>query len=171
MPRPDWMLHLLATMALINAWLAVTTRRLFRAAVYLLFSLLGLAGIYLWMEYEFMAAVQIILYVGGIVVLIIFSIFLTQQTDERLPVVPGLYRGLTAILALAAWMGVVWLLLQLPDAPSVAAAPDMKQIGAALLSVDQTGLALPFEVITLLLLAAMVGCIVLALKDRTSENL
>jgi NADH-quinone oxidoreductase subunit J len=77
--------YLLAAITLGSAVLAVTTRMIFRAAVYLLFSLIGIAGIYFWMQYEFIAAVQIVVYAGGIVVLIIFSIFLTQQAGEKLP--------------------------------------------------------------------------------------
>ena len=58
----------------------MTTTKIFRAAIFLLFTLIGVAGLYFWMQIEFVAAVQIIVYVGGIVVLIIFSIFLTQQS-------------------------------------------------------------------------------------------
>jgi NADH-quinone oxidoreductase subunit J len=63
--------------------LAMTTRRIFRSAIWLLFSLIGVAALYFWLEVEFIAAVQIIVYVGGIVVLIIFSIFLTQQSGMK----------------------------------------------------------------------------------------
>src|ERR687895_556669 len=64
--------------------LAVTTRKIFRSAIWLLFSLIGVAGLYFWLQMEFIAAVQIIVYVGGIVVLIIFSIFLTQQSGNQM---------------------------------------------------------------------------------------
>ena len=77
--------YLLAALTLVSALLAVSTRMIFRAAIYLLFSLIGIAGLYFWLQYEFIAAVQIVVYVGGIVVLIIFSIFLTQQTGDLLP--------------------------------------------------------------------------------------
>jgi len=60
-------------------------KRYFRSAIWLLFSLTGIAGLYFWLQMEFIAAVQIVVYVGGIVVLIIFSIFLTQQSGKELP--------------------------------------------------------------------------------------
>ena len=63
--------YLLAALTLVCGLLAVTSRNILRAAVYLLFSLIGVAGIYFWLEYE-SAAVQIIVYAGGISVLIIF---------------------------------------------------------------------------------------------------
>ena len=68
-----------------TAILSVTTRKIFRSAIWLLFSLIGIAGLYFWLEVEFIAAVQIVVYVGGIVVLIIFSIFLTQQSGKEMP--------------------------------------------------------------------------------------
>jgi NADH:ubiquinone oxidoreductase subunit 6 (chain J) len=70
--------YLLAILTVVSGLLSVTSRNILRAAIYLLFSLIGVAGIYFWMEYEFIAAVQIIVYAGGITVLIIFSIFLTS---------------------------------------------------------------------------------------------
>ena len=75
--------YLLAGMTLAFGALTVTTRHIFRAAIYLLFALIGVAGIYLLMEMNFMAALQVVIYVGGIVVLIIFSIFLTHQVGEK----------------------------------------------------------------------------------------
>ncbi|HVZ26960.1 MAG TPA: NADH-quinone oxidoreductase subunit J, partial [Sediminibacterium sp.] len=77
--------YLIAALILGTAILAVTTRHIFRAAIWLLFSLVGVAALYFWMQVEFVAAVQIVVYVGGIVVLIIFSIFLTQQSGKRMP--------------------------------------------------------------------------------------
>ena len=62
--------YILSAMIIGGALLAVTARKIFRAAVYLLFSLLGIAGLYFYLNYEFLGAVQIVVYVGGIVVLI-----------------------------------------------------------------------------------------------------
>jgi NADH-quinone oxidoreductase subunit J len=67
------------------ALMAVVSKKIFRSAIWLLLSLTGVAGIYFWMQVEFIAAVQIVVYVGGIVVLIIFSIFLTQESGKELP--------------------------------------------------------------------------------------
>jgi NADH-quinone oxidoreductase subunit I len=77
--------YLISAFVLGTGLLAVTTGKVFRSAIWLLFSLMGIAGLYFWMEVEFIAAVQIIVYVGGIVVLIIFSIFLTQKSGEEMP--------------------------------------------------------------------------------------
>src|SRR5678810_329209 len=90
--------YILAAFILGTAILSVTTHKIFRSAIWLLFSLIGIAGLYFWLDYQFIAAVQIIVYVGGIVVLIIFSIFLTQQSGDKLPI-QKLGRKLFALLA------------------------------------------------------------------------
>ena len=106
--------YLIAAFILVTAVLAVTSRKIFRSAIFLLFSLLGVAGLYFWLEVEFIAAVQIVVYVGGIVVLIIFSIFLTQQSGLVLPRQP-LRRIIAALLA--AVSGFALVALQLRDFP------------------------------------------------------
>jgi NADH-quinone oxidoreductase subunit J len=151
--------YLLAAMALAFAALSVTTRQIFRAAIYLLFTLISIAGIYFWLQYEFIAAVQIVVYVGGIVVLIIFSIFLTQQTGEKLPK-QKLDRKIFA--ALAVFTGFALTILQIYqhtffETDKTAISPTVQNIGTKMLTVDNGGYALPFEVISMLLLAAMIG--------------
>src|SRR6476659_6995122 len=76
--------YILSAFILGTAILSVTTRKIFRSAIWLLFSLIGVAGFYFWLRVEFIAAVQIVVYVGGIVVLIIFSVFLTQQAGNQM---------------------------------------------------------------------------------------
>src|SRR5882757_3394185 len=76
--------YLISAFILGAGLLAVTSRKIFRSAIWLLFSLIGIAALFFWMRLEFIAAVQIIVYVGGIVVLIIFSIFLTQQAGSEM---------------------------------------------------------------------------------------
>lgn len=159
--------YLLTAMTLGCGVLSVTTRQIFRAAIFLLFALIGVAGIYFWLQYEFIAAVQIVVYAGGIAVLIIFSIFLTQQAGEKLPK-QALGRKLFA--ALAAFCGFALAMVQVyqHEFPPVnpAPSPGIRDIGRNMLNVEETGYALPFEVISMLLLAAMVGCIVIALRQK-----
>src|SRR5689334_11938114 len=77
--------YLISAFILGAGLLAMTTRKIFRSAIWLLFSLIGVAALYFWLQVEFIAAVQVVVYVGGIVVLIIFSIFLTQQSGKEMP--------------------------------------------------------------------------------------
>jgi NADH-quinone oxidoreductase subunit J len=159
--------YLLAALTIVSAVLAVGTRQIFRAAIYLLFSLIGIAGFYFWMQYQFIAAVQIVVYVGGIVVLIIFSIFLTQQAGEKLP---KQKLGRQLFSALAVFCGFALTLVQVFQYNFIqkndeAIAPTVANIGQRMLGVNDNGYALPFEVVSILLLAAMIGCIVIAMKS------
>jgi NADH-quinone oxidoreductase subunit J len=159
---------MLAALTLGSGLLAVTARKIFRSAIFLLFSLIGIAGFYFWLQYDFIAAVQIVVYVGGIVVLIIFSIFLTQQAGTDLPN-PPMRRIVFG--ALAALFGLVfsWMLVSQHPFQASSAQPmdaSVANIGSMLLSVNDSGYALPFELVSILLLAAMIGCIVIAIKSK-----
>ena len=160
---------MLAAFTVMSAVFAVATRQIFRAAIFLLFTLIGVAGLYFWMQYEFIAAVQIVVYVGGITVLIIFSIFLTQQTGEKLP---KQKIGRKIFAALAAFCGFALIMIQLmqhtfPETAAAVVEPTVANIGSQMLGVDKGGYALPFEVVSMLLLAALIGCIVIALKPKS----
>jgi NADH-quinone oxidoreductase subunit J len=160
--------YLLAALTLGSALLSVSTRQIFRAAIYLLFTLIGIAGIYFWLNYQFIAAVQIVVYVGGIVVLIIFSIFLTQQAGEKLA---KQKLGRKLFSALAVFCGFGLTMLQVNQhifyQPSEDAVPvTVADIGKQMLNTGEQGYALPFEVVSMLLLAAMIGCIVIALRSK-----
>lgn len=157
--------YILSAFVLGTAVLSVTTRKIFRSAIWLLFSLIGVAGLYFWMEVEFIAAVQIVVYVGGIVVLIIFSIFLTQQSGQEMAKAP-VVRKIAAILAVLFGFALTYLLItQNPFGISANNFDwSVEKIGNQMLGTTDNGYALPFEVVSMLLLAAMIGCIVIAMK-------
>jgi len=159
---------MLAALTLVSGLLAVTTRQIFRAAIFLLFSLVGIAGLFFWMQYDFIAAVQIVVYVGGITVLIIFSIFLTQQAGDLLP---KQKMGRQVFSMLAVFCAFALTMLQLyqhnfnkTEGQSIESS--VSNIGNQMLGVGDNGFALPFEVVSILLLAALIGCIVIALRSK-----
>src|SRR5262245_5558957 len=151
--------------------LAMTTRKIFRSAIWLLFSLIGVAALYFWLQVEFIAAVQIIVYVGGIVVLIIFSIFLTQQSGNEMPKQP-LTRTIASALAVVFGFGLTFLQIWKYDFQPTTKSFDwsVSKIGSQMLATSEGGYALPFEVVSMLLLAAMIGCIVIAMKAPGSAS-
>jgi NADH-quinone oxidoreductase subunit J len=152
--------------------LAVTSTKIFRAAIYLLFSLVSIAALYFWMQVEFIAAIQIVVYVGGIVVLIIFSIFLTQQSGKEMakPSVGKILSSLGAALFGFLFTANIITHYSWGENPGKIFTVTVDQIGREMLSTTEHGYILPFEVISMLLLAAMIGCIVIALK-RTEKTL
>jgi NADH-quinone oxidoreductase subunit J len=159
-------------MIVVFSILTVTTRRILRAAVYLLFVLVSTAGLYFMLNYQFLAAVQLTLYAGGIVVLIIFSILLTSHISQKFED-PGIKK--TIFSALAALAGAILCIVTILDykfSATTAAAQEvnMRLIGKSLLSVDYDGYILPFEVISILLIAAMVAAIVVAKKGGPKKT-
>lgn len=165
-------LYIISAMILGAGILAVTTTKIFRSAIWLLFSLVGIAALYFWMEVEFIAAIQIVVYVGGIVVLIIFSIFLTQQSGKEMQN-PTKTRSIFSLgAALFGFLFTCNLINHHYFGYNPGKLFDFKinTIGMQMLSTTEHGYILPFEVISILLLAAMIGCIVIAMK-RTENNL
>jgi NADH-quinone oxidoreductase subunit J len=163
--------YILSAFILGTAILSVTTRKIFRSAIWLLFSLIGIAGLYFWLEVEFIAAVQIVVYVGGIVVLIIFSIFLTQQSGKEMAKAP-LTRTIASILAVIFGFALTYLLIRDYDFEASNKKFDWSvgKIGAQMMGTKEGGYSLPFEVVSILLLAAMIGCIVIAMKSKPEQK-
>jgi len=165
------MFILFSAMITVFSVLTVTTRKILRAAVFLLFVLVSTSGLYFMLNYQFLAAVQLTLYAGGIVVLIIFSVLLTSHISQKFES-PGWKKSLFSAIAASAGalVSIITILDNRFSASSIAAEEvNMKLIGKSLLSVDYDGYVLPFEVISVLLLAAMVAAIVIAKKGGPSK--
>jgi NADH-quinone oxidoreductase subunit J len=160
--------YLLATLTLVSGVMAVTSRQIFRSAIYLLFSLVGMAGLYFWLNYEFVAAVQIVVYAGGIAVLIIFSVFLTHKSGEELPAPEGRRIFFSALAAISGFLLAIVQVFSYQFTPTGEASVDasVAEIGNRMLGTGEGGFALPFEVVSVLLLAAMIGCIVIAMRAK-----
>ena len=164
--------YIISAFILITTLISVTTTKIFRAAIWLLFSLVGIAALYFWLQVDFIAAVQIVVYVGGIVVLIIFSIFLTQESGREMPK-PGMKRIIFSLLATLLGLLFTCNLLSQYSFVSRSSKPfsaTVSDIGTQMLSTSEYGFALPFEVVSMLLLAAMIGCIVIAMKVPSPED-
>ena len=166
------MFVLFGLMLIVFGILTVTSRRILRAAVYLLFVLVSTAGLYFMLNYQFLAAVQLTLYAGGIVVLIIFSILLTSHISQKFEPV-GLKKSIFS--ALAAITGAIVTIVTILDFQFSATAEaareiDMKVIGKSLLATGRDGYVLPFEVISILLIAAMIAALVVAKKGGPKKS-
>ena len=146
--------------------LTVTTRKILRSATYLLFVLFATAGIYFQLDYEFLGAVQIAVYAGGILVLFVFAIMLTHQPGRDAQLLESRRRWLGI---LAAVLGVAVCAYALFSQSAMCAATlgqipdfDIALLGHWLLSTDKYGYLLPFEAISILLLACIIGGVVIA---------
>lgn len=166
------MFGLFAIMIMVFSILTIASRRILRAATFLLFVLISTAGLYFWLNYEFLAGVQITLYAGGIVVLIIFSILLTHHINHRFekPGLGNLIAGI-GVAVLGAAMAISTILSYDFGVTKVETLPiDIKTVGNQLVNTGHNGYALPFEVISILLLAALIGAIVVARKETTKKT-
>ncbi|TWV14687.1 NADH-quinone oxidoreductase subunit J [Bacteroidaceae bacterium HV4-6-C5C] len=158
----------LAAFTVVFSIFTVTTRSIVRSATYLLFTLFGTAGIYFYLGYTFLGSVQIMVYAGGIVVLYVFSILLTSGENDRAEKFKRskLIAALGAVVAGAAIL--LFVILKHKFMPAISETTpvetDIKTIGHLMMSSDKYGYLLPFEAVSILLLACIVGGLLIARK-------
>ncbi|MDE5883307.1 MAG: NADH-quinone oxidoreductase subunit J [Muribaculaceae bacterium] len=152
---------------------AVTTRKILRSATYLLFVLLSTAVIYFQLGYQFLGAVQIAVYAGGIMVLFVFAILLTHKPNDATGIIDSHRRAIGGTVAVAG--GVLLLLalffmpllhgMSLTECIASGQQITMKEIGDAFTGSDRFQYLLPFEAISVLLLACIIGGVTIARKE------
>ena len=165
------MFCILAVIIIGSAVLCVTTKRIMRAATFLLFVLFGVAGLYFLLGYTFLGAAQISVYAGGITMMYVFAIQLVSKRTLQ-----GLierFKGtrvggglLISVLGLVT-VGLVLLKNQFVNnlvSGDIAEVP-MEQIGQALLGAGKYQYVLPFEFISVFLLACIIGGVLIARKE------
>ena len=155
----------LAVVGAISAIRLVTTRNVVHAVLYLVVTLAMVGGVYLILAAEFLAWVQVVIYVGAIVVLLLFSLMLTKAPIGR-DALDYQNRAVGAVVSVVVALGLgslilqAWPLASTPAAPSAPGGSDV--LGSALFNTY----VLPFEAVSFLLLAALIGAIVLARRDE-----
>jgi NADH-quinone oxidoreductase subunit J len=166
--------YFLSLCVLLSAYAVVTVRNLFRSAVGLITLLLGIAGLYLLIDAQFLSAVQISVYVGGIVVLIVYVVLLVSDVARKVyPRRPRWRQVLAGALALAFFLLLVGAISSFDFGPAPglqARSATVAEVGEALLSPDHGGFVLPFEIISLVLVAAIVGAITIAHSGTQDEK-
>jgi NADH-quinone oxidoreductase subunit J len=163
---------IISAIIMVFSVLTITSRKILRIAVYLLIVLVTTAGLYFMLGFHFMAGVQLILYAGGIVVLIVFSILLTSHISQKLPRAHWINLVSGILVAVTGFIISVESIFSFAFKPStnLPLEADMKTIGNQLLSTGTDGYALPFELISILLLAAMIGAIIIAKKGKVKSQ-
>ena len=163
----DFFFYILALIVLGGGILTITRKSAVHSAIWLIVTLMGVAGIYLHLEAEFLAAVQVLLYIGGIMVLFLFVIMLVnldeaakqRQFSHQWPIALGCSLALLAELAYFLVKGKESFNFAEPGGGSLQ--PNTQLIAWAL----YRDYMLPFEIASLLLLVAIVGAVVLAKKE------
>jgi len=159
--------YFIAIFIVITSVLTVTTQRIVRSATYLLFTLFATAGFYFLLGYTFLGSVQMVVYAGGIMVLYVFSILLTSDEADNLERIKRskLFAVLASVLVGA---GIVLFIFISHGFLSVGykltETPTIDKIGSMLISTDKYGYILPFEAVSIFLLACIVGGLLIARK-------
>ena len=148
---------LLAVLTLAGGLGVVVTRNVVHAALFLLLSLVAVAGVYLILLAEFLALVQVLIYGGAIIIVLLFAIMLTRTSEyprisdnRQWPLAAVAAIGLAAVLGAAFLAG--------PTAATRASQPEFANLANSLF----TRWAIPFEVASLVLLVALIGAIIIA---------
>jgi NADH-quinone oxidoreductase subunit J len=151
------------------AFMVVITRNLVHAALWLIVSLFGVAIFYVLLSAAFLAVAQVVIYIGAIAILLIFAIMLTRRIAEDTGPQVNSGWGWAALISLVLFNSLVWMLgswegtyTARPELP--AGIDPLRQLGEALVSPSQY--VLPFEVASVLLLAALIGAIMVAWERR-----
>ena len=160
---------LCAVLIIVSALMVVTTRKLIHAAMWLVAALFGVAILYAILQAGFLAVVQVVVYIGAIAILFIFAVMLTRKEMLDKGTQTRSNWWLPALLGLLILSGLVFLILGQPGINQKAAAmPEgldtLRSLGMALVSPD--AFVLPFEVASVLLLAALVGAVYVASGDK-----
>ena len=154
---------ILAGVGSLGAFRLVTSQNVVHAALYLVVTLAMVGAVYLLVAAEFLAWVQVLIYVGAIVVLLLFSLMLTKAPIGR-ETLDNQQRSLAAFAGVGVLAGLVFLIQDaFGGKPPIRLQPSTTaQVGATLFR----SFVLPFEVVSVLLLAALVGAVVIARKDE-----
>ncbi len=172
--RPsDPFFYLFALLALGLARACVCSQHLLRATLYLAGVLFCGAAFYVILDAEFLAGIQLLVYIGGISVLLIFAIMLTRGPDLLKDRPSPLRRNLALALSLS-FMGLCSFLVLRTDWPAALPAEPhenpVRDMGVRLLNPGEGGLLLPFEVISVLLLCVAIAAIYLARPGSGEER-
>ncbi|MCS7010232.1 MAG: NADH-quinone oxidoreductase subunit J [Anaerolineales bacterium] len=162
----EQILFLLAgAVILVSAFLVVTVRKLMHAALWLVVTLFGVAVLYALLQANFLAVVQLVVYIGAIAILFIFAVMLTRKEMRDLGPQTRSNWWVAVLVGAAVLMGLVFVVLAIPGVERTAQVlPEgldtVQALGVALVSPN--AYVLPFEVASVLLLAALIGAVYLA---------
>ncbi len=167
----DIIFYFFAFITIASAGVVVFSRNIVYAAFSLLFTFFGVAGIYVLLSADFLAITQVLVYVGGIMVLILFGVMLTNKVVS-VDIKTGTMQVLPATILVASLIGIILGVFWVTDwsvggGNAAASAPSTApKIGEALI----TTYVLPFEVASVVLLVAIIGAAMIARKEKVNSN-
>jgi NADH-quinone oxidoreductase subunit J len=155
----------LSALTIIGAAAALALRNLVHCVLALMLAFVGLAGLYLQLDAQFIGFAQILVYIGAVAILIVFAILLTRGTESPSQAIVSPSWAISSVVSVVVFGVLAWTIRSsVATRQPIPPQPEMtvKQIGNALMS----RFALPLEVIGLLLTAALVGAVTIAMQDK-----
>jgi NADH:ubiquinone oxidoreductase subunit 6 (subunit J) len=156
---------ILSVLTIAGAAAALTLRNLVHCVLALMLAFVGLAGLYLQLDAQFIGFAQILIYIGAVAILIVFAILLTRGAESPSRSIVSPSWAISSVVSVLVFGVLAWTIRSsvatrhsIPPQPEIT----VKQIGNALMS----RFALPLEVIGLLLTAALVGAVTIAMQDK-----
>ncbi|MCQ2103763.1 MAG: NADH-quinone oxidoreductase subunit J [Fibrobacter sp.] len=171
----DIAFYVVAAVMLFTALLTVAAKNILQSAVFLIFSFVGTAILYMLLHAEFIALAQVMVYVGGVVIFVVFTILLTSHLGEDAfsAKIPRTFAAFALAIAFVAIMVKMILPIEAlqaatPNAPEGYAS--LNAFALRLLSYGTDGFVIPFEVVSILLLMTLICSITVARKDKEEQN-
>mgnify|MGYP001464308370 CR=1 FL=1 len=156
----EFLFWVIALLTVISALMVVLNNQLLYSAIALLFTLFGVAGLYIYLWADFIAGVQLLVYIGGINVLIIFGIMLTNRISSIRLSQTNVQQGVGGVVSLWLMLLIGIVISKTPWYQVTSAEPSstVREVGILLM----TKYLLPFEAISILLLGALIGAALLS---------
>ncbi|MEW5985325.1 MAG: NADH-quinone oxidoreductase subunit J [Chloroflexota bacterium] len=169
---PRLIFIVLSLLTLVSGVYVVTSRNLFHAALFMMASFLGVAGLFVMLEAGFLAAAQLLVYIGAISILVIFAIMMTRRLMQTSETPYNKQFSQSFIVAGLVFVLLLFVIVQVwpvteggaPDVPAAVLQGSVIELGRSF--VDPNQYVIPFEIVSVLLLAALIGAIVIAWPEK-----
>jgi NADH-quinone oxidoreductase subunit J len=164
----DIVFYVFALITVVSAFIVVFSRNIVYSAFSLLFTFFGVAGLYVLLNADFLAVTQLLIYVGGILILLLFGVMLTSKViDVRMKT--GALQTIPAVTLVAGLAGVLCGVFYVADWKR-ASLPELKSTAPKLGEMLMTTYLLPFEVASIVLLVALVGAAMIARREKSGQK-
>lgn len=161
----DTIFYFFAFITLVSAAIVVFSRNIIHSAFALLFTFFGVAGIYVLLNADFLAVTQLLIYVGGILVLLLFGVMLTNKV-VNVEIKTGTLQTLPASIIVAIAAGALCGVFYITDWKLIHDKPEIESTTATLGEMFMTTYLLPFEIASIVLLVALIGAALIARRDK-----
>jgi NADH-quinone oxidoreductase subunit J len=172
-PFKDIFFYITAIVMVAGALLTVSVKNILHSAVALIGVFFGTAILYFLLSAEFIAVAQIMVYIGGVVVFIVFAILLTSHLGEKILETSALRKAMAAFFSIAVVVLSTFILREAHGGSIIMEENEfatLSAIGKRLLSPSDSGFILPFEAISLLLLISLIGAVSIARSHSSDKN-